>query len=405
VRQALSMTRVARAIPAQIAAVHLLCSVEAEFGYNLGTVVAKQLAMDTAAGQSLTLDDIVHRYGGSTAVDHVTLEIAAGELVALLGPSGCGKTTLLRVIAGFIAQTSGKVVVGGKRIDELPPNRRNIGIVFQNYALFPHMTVGENVGYGLAARGTDAAAAKKRTAEMLELVQLGHLADRLTKQLSGGQQQRVALARALAIEPRVLLLDEPFSALDKSLRLDMQIEIKRIQRAAGTTAIIVTHDQEEALGMADRVAVLSQGRLEQFAPPSEVYDTPATYFVNQFVGTANVFPGTLEALDADGARVRLADGSAMHTRAPVASLALGSKVLACVRPENLRLATEGDGIAATVELGMPLGATIVHEIRTAADARLKLVEPRSPGTLPRASGASVWVRPVSAASVVLFPAP
>ena len=362
--------------------------------------------MDTAAGQSLTLDDIVHRYGASTAVNHVTLEIAAGELVALLGPSGCGKTTLLRIIAGFITQTSGKVVVGGKRIDELPPNRRNIGIVFQNYALFPHMTVGENVGYGLAARGTDASATKKRTAEMLELVQLGHLSGRLTKQLSGGQQQRVALARALAIEPRVLLLDEPFSALDKSLRLDMQIEIKRIQRAAGTTAIIVTHDQEEALGMADRVAVLSQGRLEQFAPPSEVYDTPATYFVNQFVGTANVFPGTLEALEADGARVRLADGSAMHTRAPAAPLALGSAVLACVRPENLRLAADGDdGIAATVELGMPLGATIVHEIRTVGDARLKLVEPRSPGTLPRAAGATVRVRPVSAASVVLFAAP
>ena len=362
--------------------------------------------MDTAAGQSLTLDDIVHRYGASTAVNHVTLEIAAGELVALLGPSGCGKTTLLRIIAGFIAQTSGKVVVGGKRIDELPPARRNVGIVFQNYALFPHMTVGENVGYGLAARGTDASATKKRTAEMLELVQLGHLSGRLTKQLSGGQQQRVALARALAIEPRVLLLDEPFSALDKSLRLDMQIEIKRIQRAAGTTAIIVTHDQEEALGMADRVAVLSQGRLEQFAPPSEVYDTPATYFVNQFVGTANVFPGTLEALEADGARVRLADGSAMHTRAPAAPLALGSAVLACVRPENLRLAADGDdGIAATVELGMPLGATIVHEIRTVGDARLKLVEPRSPGTLPRAAGATVRVRPVSAASVVLFAAP
>ena len=204
-----------------------------------------------AAGQSLTLDDIVHRYsGGAIAVDRVTLEVAAGELVALLGPSGCGKTTLLRIIAGFIAQTSGQVVVGGKRIDDLPPNRRNIGIVFQNYALFPHMTVAENVGYGLAARGTDKTAAKKRAAEMLDLVQLGHLADRLTKQLSGGQQQRVALARALAIEPRVLLLDEPFSALDKSLRLDMQIEIKRIQRAAGTTAIIVTHDQEEALGMA-----------------------------------------------------------------------------------------------------------------------------------------------------------
>ena len=361
--------------------------------------------MHPTAGQSLTLDDIVHRYGSSVAVDHVTLEIEASELVALLGPSGCGKTTLLRIIAGFIAQTSGKVVVGGKRIDELPANRRNIGIVFQNYALFPHMTVAENVAYGLAARGTDAGATKKRTAEMLELVQLGHLAGRLTKQLSGGQQQRVALARALAIEPRVLLLDEPFSALDKSLRLDMQIEIKRIQRAAGTTAIIVTHDQEEALGMADRVAVLSHGKLEQFAPPSEVYDTPATYFVNQFVGTANVFAGKLEALEGDAARVRLADGSALLTRQPAAALAVGADVVACVRPENLRLGAQGDGMAATVELGMPLGATIVHEIVTAGGERLKLAEPRSPGTTPRPTGSAVWVKPVSPASVTVFAAP
>jgi putative spermidine/putrescine transport system ATP-binding protein len=361
--------------------------------------------MTPTAGQSLTLDDIVHRYGSAVAVDHVTLEIAAGELVALLGPSGCGKTTLLRIIAGFIAQTSGRVVVGGKRIDELPPNRRNIGIVFQNYALFPHMSVAENVGYGLAARGTDRAAAARRTAEMLELVQLGPLADRLTRQLSGGQQQRVALARALAIEPRVLLLDEPFSALDKSLRLDMQIEIKRIQRAAGTTAIIVTHDQEEALGMADRVAVLSQGRLEQFASPSEVYDTPASYFVNQFVGSANVFAGTLETLDDSGAAVRLADGSLMATRRPARALAPGARVVACVRPENLRLAPEGQGMPATVELGMPLGPTIVHEIRTASGARMKLAEPRSPGTEARGAGMAVWVQPVSAASVTVFAAP
>jgi putative spermidine/putrescine transport system ATP-binding protein len=362
--------------------------------------------MHTApAGQSLTLEDIVHRYGGATAVDHVTLQINAGELVALLGPSGCGKTTLLRIIAGFIAQTSGQVIVGGKRIDELPANRRNIGIVFQNYALFPHMTVAENVGYGLAARGTDSAAAKKRTAEMLELVKLGHLADRLTKQLSGGQQQRVALARALAIEPRVLLLDEPFSALDKSLRLDMQIEIKRIQRAAGTTAIIVTHDQEEALGMADRVAVLSHGRLEQFAAPSEVYDTPATYFVNQFVGTANVFPGTLEALEGATAHVRLPDGTLLLARAPTPSLALGASVVACVRPENMRLAAEGEGVPATVELGLPLGATIIHEIRTAGGARMKLAEPRGPGTQPRSNGAAVWVKPLSSASVTVFAAP
>ena len=363
--------------------------------------------MQPTAGQSLTLDDIVHRYGGSLAVDHVTLEVAAGELVALLGPSGCGKTTLLRIIAGFITQTSGKVVIGERRIDDLPPARRNVGIVFQNYALFPHMTVADNVGYGLAARGTDRNAARKRTAEMLEMVQLGHLADRLTKQLSGGQQQRVALARALAIEPRVLLLDEPFSALDKSLRLDMQIEIKRIQRAAGTTAIIVTHDQEEALGMADRVAVLSQGKLEQFAAPSAVYDTPATYFVNQFVGTANVLPATLDSLTAEGALVRLEDGTLLATRAPVdPALGPGSEVVACIRPENLRLSdTPVGALEGQVELGMPLGATIVHEIRTRSGQRLKLSEPRAPGTGPRDSGAAVWVRPASQASVTVFAAP
>jgi putative spermidine/putrescine transport system ATP-binding protein len=361
--------------------------------------------MEPNAGQSLTLDDIVHRYAGALAVDHVTLEVQAGELVALLGPSGCGKTTLLRIIAGFISQTSGKVVIGGKRVDELPPARREVGIVFQNYALFPHMTVAENVGYGLAARGTERAAARKRTTDMLEMVQLGHLADRLTKQLSGGQQQRVALARALAIEPRVLLLDEPFSALDKSLRLDMQIEIKRIQRAAGTTAIIVTHDQEEALGMADRVAVLSQGKLEQFAEPSQVYDTPATFFVNQFVGTANVLPGTLDALAGDSATVRLEDGTLLAARAP-AGLAQGAKVVACIRPENMRLCEEPAGaLQGTVELGMPLGATIVHEIRTAAGTRLRLTEPREPGTVARQPGASVMVRPASAASVTVFAAP
>ncbi|MFC5519943.1 ABC transporter ATP-binding protein [Polaromonas jejuensis] len=361
--------------------------------------------MESTAGQSLTLDDIRHRYAGTLAVDHVTLEVAAGELVALLGPSGCGKTTLLRIIAGFITQTSGKVVIGGRRIDELPPARRNVGIVFQNYALFPHMTVAENVGYGLAARGTDRNATRRRTTEMLEMVQLGHLAGRLTRQLSGGQQQRVALARALAIEPRVLLLDEPFSALDKSLRLDMQIEIKRIQRAAGTTAIIVTHDQEEALGMADRVAVLNQGRLEQFAAPSQVYDAPASYFVNQFVGTANVLPGTLDSLGGDGAKVLLDNGTMLSTRAPT-GIAPGSKVLACIRPENMRLSDEPLGaFESTVELGMPLGATIVHEIRTKTGLRLKLSEPRAPGTGPRATGARVWVKPASPASVTVFAAP
>jgi putative spermidine/putrescine transport system ATP-binding protein len=227
-----------------------------------------------AAGQSLIIDAVTHRYGAAFAVDNVTLDIKAGELLALLGPSGCGKTTLLRIIAGFIVQSEGHVIIGENRIDELPPNRREVGIVFQNYALFPHMTIAGNIAYGLAARGAPAAEQKSRVAEMLALIKLEHIADRYPKQLSGGQQQRVALARALAVKPSILLLDEPFAALDKNLRLDMQIEVKRIQRLAGTTTVLVTHDQEEALSMADRVAVLNQGKLEQYSPPTEVYDAP-----------------------------------------------------------------------------------------------------------------------------------
>jgi putative spermidine/putrescine transport system ATP-binding protein len=355
--------------------------------------------------QSLTLDDIVHRYGSSVAVDHVTLEIAAGELVALLGPSGCGKTTLLRIIGGFLQQTAGRVVVGGKRVDELPPRRREVGIVFQNYALFPHMNVHENIAYGLDARGFARAEQKRRVGEMLELVQMTALADRLPRELSGGQQQRVALARALAVHPRILLLDEPFAALDKNLRLDMQIEIKRIQRASGTTCIIVTHDQEEALSMADRVAVLNLGRLEQFGTPASVYDTPASLFVNRFVGSANVLSGVLAGIDGDTARIRLDTGDALTARAPAAAIATGSKVVVCVRPENLRLTAGDEGIAGTVEFGLPLGAVIVHEVLAPGGHPIKLAEPRAPGTEPRAQGTPVRLLPSSPAAVMVFPAP
>src|SRR5712672_2338841 len=240
----------------------------------------ESLEAPSTAPRAVELDGLTHRYGATTAVDNVTLTIKAGEIAALLGPSGCGKTTLLRIIAGFVRQNAGRVIVGGSAIDDLPANRRNVGIVFQNYALFPHMTAAENIAYGLRARGQSKHKIKPTVARFLDVVRLGGLADRYPKQLSGGQQQRVALARALAVGPSILLLDEPFAALDKNLRLDMQIEVKRIQRLAGTTTILVTHDQEEALSMADRVAVLNRGRLEQFGTPSEVYDTPCSLFVN-----------------------------------------------------------------------------------------------------------------------------
>ena len=359
--------------------------------------------MNAASGQPLIIDAVTQRYGSFLAVDNVTLDIKAGELIALLGPSGCGKTTLLRIIAGFIVQSEGHVVIGDTMVDELPPNRREVGIVFQNYALFPHMTIADNIAYGLAARGVAREEQTARVKEMLALIKLDHIADRYPKQLSGGQQQRVALARALAVKPNILLLDEPFAALDKNLRLDMQIEIKRIQRLAGTTTVLVTHDQEEALSMADRVAVLNQGRLEQYAPPTEVYDLPNSLFVNTFVGSANTLPGKLIALNGE-ATVALDIGGEIKTRAPSVPVATGDRVTVCMRPEHLRLSDGGEGLAGIVEMGLPLGSSIVHEVRTADGRALKVTEPRAVGAQPRTPGSVVRVQPVGAQAISIFPA-
>jgi putative spermidine/putrescine transport system ATP-binding protein len=371
-----------------------------------------QRSTGQSAGQPIVLDGITHRYGGSTAVADVNLDIKAGELIALLGPSGCGKTTLLRIIAGFVAQTEGRVIVGDDVIDGLPPNRRSVGIVFQNYALFPHMTVAENVAYGPAARGANAATQREEAARMLELVQLGHLADRYPRQLSGGQQQRVALARALAVKPSILLLDEPFAALDKNLRLDMQIEVKRIQRLSGITTLLVTHDQEEALSMADRVAVLSQGRLEQFAGPTEIYDRPGSLFVNTFVGTANVLPGTLIETGPSGASVKLDAGGVIQARPPTAGLSAGGRVVVCLRPEHLRFSAEGaqslgggpdQGIAGVVEMGLPLGPTVVHEVRVSDGTAIRVSEPRIERAAILPPGAPVRLFPIHPGLASVFP--
>ncbi|ACA18403.1 ABC transporter related [Methylobacterium sp. 4-46] len=347
--------------------------------------------MRAGTGRSVVLDGITHRYGEAVAVGNVTLDIKGGELVSLLGPSGCGKTTLLRIVAGFLRQTEGRVIVGDAVMDDLPPSRRAVGIVFQNYALFPHLSVAENVAYGLAARGAPRAEQEAEAERLLGLVQLGAMAERYPRQLSGGQQQRVALARALAIRPAVLLLDEPFAALDKNLRLDMQIEVKRLQRVAGVTTILVTHDQEEALSLSDRVAVLSQGRLEQFAAPTTIYDAPESLFVNTFVGSANTMPGRVVGQEGAGARVALDAGGEIVVRRPGRALAPGARVVACLRPEHLRLTDGEEGIAGVVEMALPLGPTVIHEVRVGAGGALKVAEPRLGGAAARPPGTAVRV--------------
>jgi putative spermidine/putrescine transport system ATP-binding protein len=236
----------------------------------------------------LELSDIRKSFGQTQVVKSFDLAVDKGEFVSFLGPSGCGKTTVLRMIAGFEAQTSGAITVDGQEISHLPANRRNIGMVFQAYALFPNMTVGDNVAFGLKIAGMAPADRRKRVGEMLEMIRLTHLAHRYPYQLSGGQQQRVALARALALRPKILLLDEPLSALDAKIRVSLREEIRAVQRALGITTIFVTHDQEEALSMSDRVVVMHDGRAEQIGTPFEVYNYPRTRFVASFVGTLNV---------------------------------------------------------------------------------------------------------------------
>jgi len=299
--------------------------------------------------------------------------------VALLGPSGCGKTTLLRIIAGFQTQTSGRVLFDGVAVDHLSTAERGVGIVFQNYALFPHITVAQNVAYGLEARRLPLEWVEAKVAEMLALVRMQDFAARFPRQLSGGQQQRIALARALAVDPKILLLDEPFGALDKNLRLDMQIEVKRLQREFGITTILVTHDQEEAMSMADRIVVLNRGNVEQCATPVDIYDRPATLFVNQFVGSTNLVPVRVASSDNGRVAVQLGETEIVCTgpSALAQGLEAGGEATWSIRPERLRIATEAalGRIPGVIRLVIPLGPVNVYDV-DAGGVSLKINQAR-----------------------------
>jgi spermidine/putrescine ABC transporter ATP-binding subunit len=286
-------------------------------------------------GSPIELRGIVKHYDGLTAVDNLTLNIAAGEFVSFLGPSGSGKTTTLLVVAGFITPNQGTIMLGGEDITRLPPYRRNIGMVYQNYALFPHMTVAKNIAFPLRMRGVGRPEIARLVTRALTLVRLEGLQDRLPNQLSGGQQQRVALARALVFEPPLLLMDEPLGALDKKLRDELQIEIKRIQRAIRSTVIYVTHDQEEAMSMSDRIVVMHSGRVQQVGPPNELYERPRNRFVADFLGSSNFLDMTV-AIAGEPALLRTAGGLAIEVPGLVGAI-VGDQFTIAIRPERIRI--------------------------------------------------------------------
>ncbi len=278
-------------------------------------------------------------YGAVRVVEDLDLDIARGEFVSLLGPSGSGKTTLLMMLAGFESVTAGAITLDGTRINDLPSYKRDMGVVFQNYALFPHMSIARNVAFPLEMRGVGKAEIAERVRKALDMVQLGQLMDRLPAQLSGGQQQRVALARALVFEPRVVLMDEPLGALDKQLREQMQLDIRELHQRLGLTIIFVTHDQHEALTMSDRIAVFNRGQIQHCASPREVYDFPANRFVADFIGETNLLAGRVTRIEGDAMRLALPDGTQLQARG-VPGLAEGDEALLSLRPERITLAPE-----------------------------------------------------------------
>ncbi|AOE83016.1 ABC transporter ATP-binding protein [Pseudomonas sp. TCU-HL1] len=326
------------------------------------------------------------------ALDDVSVSIRHNEFFTLLGPSGCGKTTLLRSIAGFEQVSSGSIEIGGQRVDQLPPYKRRVNTVFQNYALFPHMSVAENIAFGLEMQGLERSAIPARVKEMLALVQMEHLARRRPAELSGGQQQRVALARALAPRPDVLLLDEPLSALDLKLRKEMQVELKRVQQEAGITFIFVTHDQEEALTLSDRIAVMSAGKILQIGTPNDIYERPQHRFVAHFIGDINFLPGNLKRCAQNGSLFQPEGLPVEIPCAPSAGLDAG-KVQLAFRPERSKLvdASQPYHLRGVIEAVLYVGNATLYQCRLANDAKVMLRESNEGATSARAVGSTVAV--------------
>jgi spermidine/putrescine ABC transporter ATP-binding subunit len=332
--------------------------------------------LSSASGAAVVLERLHKSFGPVIAVEDLDLAIEPGEFITLLGPSGSGKTTTLMMIAGFDYPTSGEIYIDGQPIVGVPPHRRDLGMVFQNYALFPHMTVAENIGFALKQRRVSKAETARSVAESLEIVRLRGYEGRYPRQLSGGQQQRVALARAIIFKPRVLLMDEPLSALDKQLREELQLEIKRLHRQLGITFIYVTHDQREALILSDRVAVMNAGRIEQVGSPSDLYDRPANRFVASFVGESNFLAGTVVATENGVATVSV--GAVTVRARSRASLAAGASVVLAIRPE--KLAFGGDKLNAGAA-EMNALETVVREVSFAGDLHRYVLELDGGGTI------------------------
>ena len=328
------------------------------------------------------LEDLTKSFKGTTAVDHIDLVVEEGEFFSLLGPSGCGKTTTLRMIGGFEEPTSGHVYLGGDEVSALPPYKRNVNTVFQSYALLHHLNVADNVAYGLKRKKVSESAIKDRVQEMLALVDLSGFGARRINQLSGGQQQRVALARALVNSPSVLLLDEPLGALDLKLRKGLQVQLKEIQREVGITFVYVTHDQEEALTMSDRIAVMNRGVIEQLAAPEDVYERPRTEFVAGFIGVSNLLPGVVESVSGDQVDLRLDSGPTIRTRG--AGVQRGDRCHAVVRPEKLTVTKVEEpppagqpSVEGVVEAAVFLGTATQMVVKVAGDVRLTVLVPNA----------------------------